>query len=202
MEIPLTEDWLKQLYAVLVAFYKNSDDPVKSGYPFAADFNEGMLSVCVNRPHTKIFGKIIYPHVLQRAAVNMHSIINFHPFVDGNKRMALLSTYYYLLWNGYTFNIPYDADDFTIKVAREHVELNEILQWLVRNTSRTWTNVLRQWTCGLQICADGTVPVSKVFANDAALVIFMPRDGFNFFKSKLEEHKRGISLFSSSKAQK
>jgi prophage maintenance system killer protein len=106
MEIPLTGEWLKQLYQVLIAFYKNTSDPVKTGYPVVPDYNEGMLDVCVKRPHTKIFGKIIYPHVLQRAAVNMHSIINFHPFVDGNKRMALLSTYYYLLWNGYTFNIP------------------------------------------------------------------------------------------------
>jgi hypothetical protein len=23
-----------------------------------------------------------------------------------------------LLWNGYTFTIPYDADDFTIKIAK------------------------------------------------------------------------------------
>ena len=59
----------------------------------------------------------------------MYSIINFHPFVDGNKRAALLSAKFYLLWNGYNFNIPMDADDFTIEVAKGKKDLNDILFW-------------------------------------------------------------------------
>lgn len=123
MEISLSEEWLKQLYTVLIAIYKDTDDPIKSGYPIVPDYNLAMLNVCVNRPHTRIFGKTLFPHILHKATVNLHSIINFHPFVDGNKRVALLSTYYYLLWNGYTLKIPNDADVFTIQIAREHLEL-------------------------------------------------------------------------------
>src|SRR3972149_7581834 len=122
MEIPLTEEWLERLYYVLIRIYENTEDPIRSGFPIVTDFNPAILNVCVNRPRTKIFGKTMYPHVLQRATVSMHSIINFHPFVDGNKRVALLSTYYYLRWNGYTFSIPYDADEYTIKIAKEQVK--------------------------------------------------------------------------------
>ncbi len=189
MEISLTEEWLKQLYGVLVNFYRRSEDPVKSAYPFP-DFNDAMLNVCVKRPQTKVFGHVIYPHPLQRAAVIMHSIVNFHPFVDGNKRMALLATYYYLIWNGYTFNIPRDADDFTIMVAKDKLGLNEVLQWLVKNTSRSWSNVVRQWMCRLSVGKDGAVPTSDIFAGEATIIIFMPLTGFAFFRWKLEEHKR------------
>ena len=105
MEIYLTEEWLKQLYNVLIKIYKDTSDPIRSGFPIVTDYNSAMLNVCVNRPRTKIFGKTMFPHLLHRATVNMQSIILFHPFVDGNKRIALLSTYYYLRWNGYKFTI-------------------------------------------------------------------------------------------------
>lgn len=188
MEIPLDEEWLKTLYNVLIAIYKDTDDPIRTGFPIVTDFNEPMLNVCVNRPHTKIFGKTIYPHILHRATVNMHSIINFHPFVDGNKRVALLSTYYYLRWNGYTFNIPYDADDFTIKIAKERLELNEILTWLKGNTKRTINNVIRHWACE-QMSENGTVSASRVFLDRTLLSLFVPKDGLIFFRNKIIEQR-------------
>lgn len=189
MEIPLTEDWLKELYNVLIKIYEKTDDPIRTAFPFVPDFNEAMLNVCVTRPHTKIFGKVIYPHVIQRAAVNMHSIINFHPFVDGNKRMGLLSTYYYLRWNGYTFMIPKDADVFTIRIAKECLELNKILSWLIKNTKRTVYNVLRSWECQA-FSNEGKVTASKVFSDHTLLDVYFPRDGLKFFVSKIIEDQR------------
>lgn len=133
----------------------------------------------------------MYPHILHKATVNMHSIINFHPFVDGNKRAALLSTYYYLLWNGYTFTIPYDADDFTIKIAKDRLELNEILAWLKANTNRTIYNVIRHWTCQF-MSNDGAVSASRIFLDKALLSIFVPKEGLIFFRNKIiqDQQKR------------
>ena len=191
MEIPLTEEWLERLYYVLIKIYESTDDPIRSGFPIVTDFSPSTLSICVNRPKTKIFGVTVYPHVLQRATVNLHSIINFHPFVDGNKRIALLSTYYYLLWNGYTFGIPYDADEYTIRVAKEHLGLNEILNWLKDNTNRTIDNVIRHWACESSLSKDGTVSASKVFLDKTLFALFMPRGGLLFFRQKiLEQHKK------------
>ncbi len=193
MEILLTEDWLEKLYYVLINIYKNTDDPIRSGFPIVTDFSPSILSVCINRPKTKIFGVTIYPHVLQRATVNLHTIINFHPFVDGNKRMALLSTYYYLLWNGYTLNIPKDADDFTIRIAKEHLGLNMILDWLKQNTTRTPDSVIRHWSCEA-LSENGTVSASKVFLDKTLLPIFMPRKGLLFFRQKImEQHIRNMT---------
>ena len=96
MEIPFDEDWLKELYNVLIEIYKETEDPIRSGFPIVSDYDNSLLSACVNRPKTKIFRKTIYPHIIQKAAVSVQSIIAFHPFVDSNKRTALLSTLYYL----------------------------------------------------------------------------------------------------------
>jgi death on curing protein len=192
MEILLTEEWLKQLYQVLIDFYKNTDDPIRSGFPIVTDYSPSMLNACVNRPRTKIFGQTIYPHVLQRAAISMHSIINFHPFVDGNKRMALISTYYYLLWNGYTLNIPYNADEFFIKAAKEHLASNAILEWLKKNTSRTLINIIHHWECET-LSDKGRITPSRVFVDKALRNLFMPPNGFRYFVEKLiREHKKII----------
>jgi death-on-curing protein len=151
MEIPIDEDWLKALYDILVKIYSDTDRPIVSGFPIVTDYDEGLLSVCVERGKTTILWKSVYPHSLQRAAVLMHSIINFHPFVDGNKRAALLATNFYLHWNGYKLVIPSNADDFTIDVAKGKFGLNDVLIWLRRNTVRTPFTVLRHWFCETEI---------------------------------------------------
>jgi hypothetical protein len=88
----------------------------------------------------------------------------------------------------------FDADDFTIKVAKDRLGLNEILDWLIKNTNRTWLNVIRQWFCKLGASKDGTISTSKVFSDDALILFFMPRDGFNFFRYKIiqEQHNKWL----------
>jgi death-on-curing protein len=149
MHIPLTEKLLKNIYAVLVAYYKHSANPICSGYPIVEDFNRSMLKVCVNKPSDGFFGKVMYPHVLQKASVTMHSIVNFHPFIDGNKRMGLLATQEYLLLNGYFLNIPYNADDFIIDIAdvKKRLSKNDVLNWLIKHTVRTPYTVLYHVNC-------------------------------------------------------
>jgi death-on-curing protein len=189
MDIPIDEEWLKALYTVLIAIYKDSDNPIRSGFPIVTDYDQSILIGCVNKPKAKIFGKTIYPHTLQRAAVIMYSIINFHPFVDGNKRAALLSAKFYLLWNGYNFTIPVDADDFTIEVAKGKKDLNDILFWLKRNSKRTPFSLIRHWLCSIRLSKDGTVSTSKVFADETLRALFVPIDGLIFFRDKIVEEK-------------
>lgn len=194
MEIPIDEEWLKALYEILVSIYKDTERPVSSGFPLVLDFDESMISVCVERHKTKVFGKNFFPHILQRAAVLMHSIINFHPFVDGNKRAALLSVDFYLHWNGYDFMIPEDADDFTISIAKGEQGLNDILRWLERNTQRTPFSVVRHWLC------QSDAPTSKRF-KDLPNPLFFPIHALAFFRNKIieeqyrkaeEEERRGL----------
>jgi len=184
MEVPIDEDWLKTLYDILIKIYSDTDRPIISGFPIVTDYDEGMLSVCVARSKTTILGKSIYPHILQRAAVLMHSIINFHPFVDGNKRAALLATNFYLHWNGYKLVIPRDADDFTIDVAKGKFGLNDILSWLKRNTVRTPFTVLRHWFCETEISMYDEIPISKRLETLPKTFLF-PLDALRYFRVKV-----------------
>lgn len=145
MEIWLNEDWLKAFYDILVNIYRNTDYPITVGY------NEGMISVCIERPSTDVYSFIPFPHFLHKATVLMETIINFHPFADGNKRVALLATFYFLYWNGYDLEIPEDADKFTIDVAKGKHSLNDILLWLVSHCRRNFTSIFRNLFCGFCI---------------------------------------------------
>jgi death-on-curing protein len=56
-----------------------------------ADF--GLLESAVLRPQTAIGELDAYPSVHEKAAALMHSLIRNHPFVDGNKRTAVVATF-------------------------------------------------------------------------------------------------------------
>ncbi len=190
-EIPIDEEWLRTLYDVLIELYKNTERPIVSAFPLVLDYDPSMLSVCVNRPRTTIGGKALYPHILQRATVLMHSIIVFHPFVDGNKRSALLATNFYLHWNGYKFIIPYDADEYTIEVAQNQHSLNDILSWIVKNTARTPLTVLNNSICKTEI---QQYPISKIPLKQRVPILaqrtfLLPHDAIHFFIDKMREER-------------
>lgn len=150
MEILLDDDTLKFFHEVLINLYKNTEDPISLGY------SESMIQVSIERPLTDIYNIIPFPHILHKATILMETIINFHPFVDGNKRVALLATYFFLYWNGYNLTIPEDAADFTIEIAKGKHNSNSIFSWLSRNSMRSFGSVFRNklftvylWLCGL-----------------------------------------------------
>jgi len=48
------------------------------------------------RPQTSAFGVDAYPDLWTKAAALLHSIVNNHPLIDGNKRFGWLSTSVFL----------------------------------------------------------------------------------------------------------
>ncbi|HZE37643.1 MAG TPA: type II toxin-antitoxin system death-on-curing family toxin [Stackebrandtia sp.] len=59
----------------------------------------GLLASAAERPATALFGAEQYPTLLDKAAALMHSIARFHPLIDGNKRLAWLAAYTFLVIN-------------------------------------------------------------------------------------------------------
>lgn len=60
----------------------------------------GLLGSAAARPRTTAFGADAYPDVWTKAAALLHSIVNNHPLVDGNKRLGWLATAVFLELNG------------------------------------------------------------------------------------------------------
>ena len=49
----------------------------------------GLLESAVARPRATFDGKELYPDLFTKTAVLMDSLINNHPFLDGNKRTGI-----------------------------------------------------------------------------------------------------------------
>ena len=90
----------------------------------------GLLQSAVARPQSTFDGVDLYPDLFHKAAALMASLAQNHPFVDGNKRMAITATAMMLRLNGYrlqTNNV--ELERFTLHVVNHHPSIDEIADW-------------------------------------------------------------------------
>ncbi|MFJ4617789.1 type II toxin-antitoxin system death-on-curing family toxin [Streptomyces sp. NPDC088812] len=84
----------------------------------------GLLSSAVHRPRSQMFGVEAYTDPFEKAAALLQSLAVNHPLVDGNKRMAWMSTVVFLDFNG-TEMVGVDQDEaykLVIEVASGSLE--------------------------------------------------------------------------------
>ena len=82
-----------------------------------------MLHAAVARPFASFAGEDLYPDDFEEAAALFHSVIKSHPFMDGTKRTAFLSTLYFLENRGYSIPDTFPKDEvirFCLAVAEEN----------------------------------------------------------------------------------
>ena len=92
----------------------------------------GLLGSAVERPQVSAFGVDAYPDIWTKAAALLHSIVNNHALVDGNKRLGWLATRTFLLING-VGDGPASQDDIydlVIGVVNEPWDIREIARRL------------------------------------------------------------------------
>ena len=79
----------------------------------------GLLGAAVARPQTTAFSEDAYPDIWTKAAALLHSIVNHHALVDGNKRLGWLATAVFLEINGVEISRASNDDvyDLVIDVA-------------------------------------------------------------------------------------
>jgi death-on-curing protein len=95
----------------------------------------GLLESAVARPQVTFDGKELYADVFIKAAALMDSLVNNHPFADGNKRTGVMSAGLFLLINGYKLKIPSTAmADITMRVATKKVTIEKLAQWMRKNS--------------------------------------------------------------------
>jgi death-on-curing protein len=96
-----------------------------------------MLESAVGRPQASYGGRDLYESIYKKAAALLHSLINDHPFVDGNKRTGFVSAGMFLQINGYPLKVKNKtAENFTLAIAIKKVELAEIEIWLERHCKK------------------------------------------------------------------
>ena len=82
--------------------------------------NKGLLESAIAAPQATIFGEPVFQEGLEIAAAYLFYLCQNHPFVDGNKRVALTTCLIFLSANGLLQNEDLNADAwerFTLDVA-------------------------------------------------------------------------------------
>jgi death on curing protein len=91
----------------------------------------GMLESAVARPQASFDGKDLYPDLFIKAAALTESLINNHPFVDGNKRTGITAAGLFLRVNGWRLAAKSeDLEQVTLNVATGKLKVAGLAEWL------------------------------------------------------------------------
>ena len=92
------------------------------------------LRLAVGRPQMSAGLKDAYQTIYQKAAAMFHSIINNHPFLDGNKRTSLFSAVLFLEYNGFRVEFAIkEAIQFTLKAHNDDWTVEQIASWIKKH---------------------------------------------------------------------
>jgi death on curing protein len=88
---------------------------------FETRFSEKLESILEIPKHG--FGdRELYPSLSEKGACYFYFTIKNHPYLNGNKRLAIVTTYVFLRLNGVVFEAPWkDMYTFAIKLANSTV---------------------------------------------------------------------------------
>ena len=97
--------------------------------------NLGQLEAAVSTQYQTVFGKELYTTVCDKAAALVRGIICDHPFIDGNKRTAMLAGLTLLEMNEYDFITRQgELEDFAVHIAVSHLNASVIADWLEQHS--------------------------------------------------------------------
>jgi len=93
--------------------------------------DEGYLQSAIERPFSTFAGEGLYPTPYEKAAAILESILKNHPFVDGNKRTALIACDAMLRLHKLIFTLSQaEAYDFVINVATSQINFEGAVEFL------------------------------------------------------------------------
>lgn len=85
-----------------------------------------MIESALGRPYCGY-----YKPIAKKSAALLHSMVNNHGFVDGNKRTAWFLVEILIERSGYMLNIDDDepVDDLVVDVASGQIGFDELVEW-------------------------------------------------------------------------
>ncbi len=93
--------------------------------------NLGGLESALAQPRMTFGGKELYPSIVDKAAALGYSLIQNHPFLDGNKRTGHAAMEVFLLLNGCEIQSPVDEQERVIlQVASGEMDREAFTLWL------------------------------------------------------------------------
>lgn len=97
----------------------------------------GLLLSIAEKPKANFGMNDLYPDIYSKAASIYESICNYHVFIDGNKRTAVIVLYRYLYINGYDLLADNKSiDSYTMFVVNNKPELTDIAHWIKEHSKK------------------------------------------------------------------
>lgn len=93
--------------------------------------DHGLLDAAVAMPRQQFDGAYLHKDITAMAAAYLFHIAQNHPFVDGNKRAAVMSSLAFLSTNGVELTMAAsDLETITVKVAAGDMSKEKLTNWL------------------------------------------------------------------------
>ena len=97
----------------------------------------GLLLSALARPQATFDGQDLYFDLFHKAGALMESLLQNHPFVDGNKRTAITATAMFLHLNGYRLKASNaELEQFTFTALLDHLPVDRLAEWFEYHTGR------------------------------------------------------------------
>lgn len=123
---------IKYIDIVEVYFIHEKMQEISGGITGIRDFT--LLYSAVERPKATFGAKSLYPTLWLKIASLIHSLINNHPFNDGNKRTGFFSALRFLKLNGYDIKVSKkEIVNFTLNISNKKLKLNQIAWWFQKH---------------------------------------------------------------------
>jgi death-on-curing protein len=99
--------------------------------------NLGGLESALAQPRMTFDGSDLYPSIADKAGALGYSLIQNHPFVDGNKRTGHAAMEVFLVLNGFEIHAPMGVQEHVVlQLASGEMELDKFTTWLQAHLHR------------------------------------------------------------------
>jgi death-on-curing protein len=98
--------------------------------------DEKLLDSALQQPKATYKGKYLHDTIMKMAAAYGFHLFNNHPFIDGNKRIALVAMDVFLQRNGFEI-VASEKETYKIMIQLSSGELSkkDLTTWLENNTA-------------------------------------------------------------------
>ena len=94
----------------------------------------GLLQSIVEKPRTRLDKRGLYKGIFLKVAAYLQSLVQYHVFLDGNKRTAIGATARFLFLNGYELKATNkEVESFVLRIVVQKLELPTIVSWLEKH---------------------------------------------------------------------
>ncbi len=94
----------------------------------------GLLISAIEMPKASMFGEYLHKSIYDKAAAYLFHIVCNHPFIDGNKRIGLVTALTFLEINDVILEFDEnDLEDLVVRVAKGEGDLELIAGFFQKN---------------------------------------------------------------------